>query len=218
MDIYQKKKHTHKSKISNALKEKYQFKGEEDYQCKECQGFRSTWVYLDLDRKTREWKKGRYSGDTFCGMAKCKLALSDCNKRGLALRKKEKEEKLKAKQDALAELQRAIATYNKREATPKNDIPEAFRTSYDYTGDFQCSHCSGYWSTWVKFDLTSGKRKWVTPGTAYADDMWFCGLAKCLVILQSRGKSTPSCQDCHKGPFQTQKKSPRINTTTTSPS
>jgi hypothetical protein len=206
VDIYQKKKHTHKSKISYALKEKYQFKGEEDYQCKECQGFRSTWVYLDLDTKTREWKTGRYSGDIFCGMAKCKLALSDCNKRGLALRKKKKEEKLKAKQDALAELQRAIATYNKREATPKNDIPEAFRTSYDYTGDFQCSHCSGYWSTWVKFDLTSGKRKWMTPGTAYADDMWFCGLAKCLASCKAEENRRRAAKTATQVPSRSKRK------------
>lgn len=56
------------------------------------------------------------------------------------------------------------APWRSRCAWINHEGTEASRTSYDYTGDFQCSHCSGYWSTWVKFDLTSGKRKWMTPG------------------------------------------------------
>lgn len=84
--------------------------------------------------------------------------------------------------------------------------PEAFRTSYDYTGDFQCSHCSGYWSTWVKFDLTSGKRKWMTPGTAYADDMWFCGLAKCLASCKAEENRRRAAKTATQVPSRSKRK------------
>ena len=125
--------------------------------------------------------RSRFTWDNHEHTTSVRQARSDADKAGKAAEAKRKEKK--REQDKVEE-------YKRGRATPKRRLSKNLIDKYEYLTDYQCHHCKGYWSTWVRLDLRSPKQMWKTPD----NEVWYCGLKECLASCMVEDRKVRECK------------------------